>query len=192
MGERTRAAGGNLASFQLPGSGVCAARPPAQRSDPRGRAPRLGQQRRVQSASRQGHRGRVRGGGALCGGAAERRAPPRWRGRLRAGDRVTGGGRALRDRRDAPIHSMARLVHRSLPHHRARCRQPAPVRTLPPSCLACPGAAMHGASPVPRCLVFRRRLMRHADTLGPASFSSATSSVGRRQVRVAARPVQVG
>ena len=63
-----------------------------------------------------------------------------------------------------------------------RARLPAPVRTLPPSCLACPGAAMHGASPVPRCLVFRRRLMRHADTLGPVSSSSATSSVGRRQV----------
>jgi hypothetical protein len=35
--------------------------------------------------------------------------------------------------------------------------------------VAVPAQAMHGASPVPRCLVFRSRLMRHAD-LGARLF----------------------
>ena len=35
--------------------------------------------------------------------------------------------------------------------------------------LPVPAQAMHGASPVPRCLVFRSRLMRHAD-LGARIF----------------------
>ena len=71
-------------------------------------------------------------------------------------------------------------------------RTPARAGSHAASQLPCLSRRSDGDSPVPRCLVFRRRLMRHADTLGPASSYSATSSVGRRQVRVAARPLQVG
>ena len=74
-------------------------------------------------------------------------------GGARHAPRVLQRGRKLLERPRGPC------AHAS-PRRFARCL---------PAALPVPAQAMHGASPVPRCLVFRSRLMRHAD-LGARIF----------------------